>query len=110
MKEKIKCFSRLLEKALEFDHDEYFIDLDISVNIVNNVWVALREKVSDESKIVFCFCYERLSIEDIKVLTDKIIKLLGDIEECTNIENIKAKLPLEDDKYVDIKKFIKGDK
>lgn len=102
-KKKIKCFNRLLEKVLEFEHDKYFIYLCLN-SWLDNVELFIRDKESFNVEIRFTFCRELLSVENIKVLTEKIIKLLSNIEECTDIESIKANLPFEsyNDIVVDI--------
>lgn len=110
MKEKIKCLSRLLEKTLEFKHDKYFTRLLFSgeenERDLDLVWLEIHTKEKYETEIILDFYYKQLSVKDIKVLADKIIKLLCDIEEGTDIENVKAKLPFRHNAFIDTDKFI----
>lgn len=112
---KLKCLNKLLEKAIKFDHDNYKVSISWNCS-ANNVWLSIfKFLVMDGEKFAktvaaFDFYYGLTEDETVKRICDKIIKVLDELDEAENIEDIGTKLPFMGKPYVDINKFVGGEK
>lgn len=116
-KEETECFKRLVEKAITFRHDNYKVSITFHCPS-HQVWITIYRiptdcnwnRENDDSDYTFDFYYGEAKDKEVKRITEKIIRVLNELETVENIKDISIKIPFIFDGFVDMDEFAGGEK
>ena len=106
---KMEYVFKLFIRANRFQHRKYYVNVNYNGQC-ESIVCSIHERKTYNSKIIFNIYLDKLKLADIAKITQTIEDTLDMLQEKTNIETVKVKLPINKFDWVDIEKLVRGEK